>query len=393
MRESAGRYLALGVGSRILLVVYVVALMAALPVALAEEAVALRDPAAALAVTPSGGDSPVFMVLLVIGSVAAGVLPTVSLLALIWWLDRYDREPLWMLSGAFLWGAFGASTLSCCGNTIVSSGLGVAIGPNSAIQVSTVIGAPVLEELTKGLVVMAVYFHRKFDNLTDGVVYGAASGLGFAMTENTFYYLAALDFRQAIDMAMVASWVRLVIMRTAFTGLMHMVASAIFGAALGSVKFRGIGVWSKLMVALLGMAAACSVHSIWNGLLVAADLLNDTQPFLASIGIFVLEFLMVLSAFQLSLISESRIIRRELLLEAELGTLPREHVVPLSRFLVRCSSRFEPRLSGGKGHYLALATELAFRRHQLTTCSPGEREWLESELGDLRVRVREMFVT
>ena len=377
----------------ILVAALAVAAISAAPAALGDVGADPGGQAVSGSSSAPAGASPVLLMLLVVASVAAGVVPTVSLLALIWWLDRYDREPLWMLAGAFLWGAVGASTLSCCGNTVFNIGLSAVIGPNPAAQVSTVLWAPGLEELTKGLVVVAVYFHRKFDNLTDGVVYGAASGLGFAMTENSLYYLSALDFRQAIDGAVVASWVRLIIMRTAFTALMHMVASAVFGAALGSVKFRDISVWAKLAVGLLGMAAACSVHAIWNGLLVTADLLDDAQPFLASIGIFALEFLMVVSVFQLSLLFESRTIRLELKREAELGTLPHEHVEPLSRFLLRCSRRFDPQLRGAKAHYLALATELAFRRHQLATCSPGEREWLESELVDLRARLREMLVT
>ena len=39
-------------------------------------------------------------------------------------------------------------------------------------------------------VLLVVAFSSKFDNPTDGVVYGTAAGLGFAVTENVIYGIA-----------------------------------------------------------------------------------------------------------------------------------------------------------------------------------------------------------
>ena len=48
--------------------------------------------------------------------------------------------------------------------------------------------APLIEEPTKAIILFAIVRSRHFDNTTDGFVYGAAAGLGFAMTENFMYF-------------------------------------------------------------------------------------------------------------------------------------------------------------------------------------------------------------
>ena len=38
-------------------------------------------------------------------SVIAAIIPTVFYIIIIYWVDRYEKEPWWLLSAAFLWGA------------------------------------------------------------------------------------------------------------------------------------------------------------------------------------------------------------------------------------------------------------------------------------------------
>src|SRR5262245_58068235 len=47
----------------------------------------------------------------VLAIVAAG-LPTLIYLALVWWLDRYEKEPAHLLAVTFLWGALPAALLA-----------------------------------------------------------------------------------------------------------------------------------------------------------------------------------------------------------------------------------------------------------------------------------------
>ena len=54
---------------------------------------------------------PMEIVLGVFLSVLAGVIPTVIYAAVIWWFDRYEKEPLWLLGITFMWGAIPAIIL------------------------------------------------------------------------------------------------------------------------------------------------------------------------------------------------------------------------------------------------------------------------------------------
>ena len=48
-------------------------------------------------------------------SLIVAVAPLVALLFFIWWVDRYDREPLKYVFAAFLWGGLGAIAFSILG--------------------------------------------------------------------------------------------------------------------------------------------------------------------------------------------------------------------------------------------------------------------------------------
>lgn len=58
-------------------------------------------------------------------------------------------------------------------------------GPNIGTFLLLIFIAPVTEELAKGLGVMSVRF--QINEMEDGIVYGAAAGLGFAAVENLLY--------------------------------------------------------------------------------------------------------------------------------------------------------------------------------------------------------------
>ncbi len=96
----------------------------------------------------------------------------------------------------------------------------------------------VVEELAKFFVVFTVaYPNRAFDEPMDGIVYAAASALGFASFENIFYVLNKGPF--------------VLLLRGPFSTLGHVLFSAFWGAALGlalqepvrarRVKLIGVG--------------------------------------------------------------------------------------------------------------------------------------------------------
>jgi len=89
---------------------------------------------------------------LVIFSLVAATIPMVSYLAVIWRLDRYDREPIWLVSLNFIWGAFGATILGfVVGNLFERNFIDVIFNTQNKSTLSSLLTAPFIEELAKGV--------------------------------------------------------------------------------------------------------------------------------------------------------------------------------------------------------------------------------------------------
>jgi RsiW-degrading membrane proteinase PrsW (M82 family) len=111
----------------------------------------------------------------------------------IYWLDRYEKEPRWLLFMAFFWGGFVAVIGAIIGSIILDVGFMVILQDETLTDIAGgSITAPFVEEFWKGLAVLAVVliFRREFDSILDGIVYGAIAGLGFAATENVLYFMS-----------------------------------------------------------------------------------------------------------------------------------------------------------------------------------------------------------
>ena len=149
--------------------------------------------------------------------------------------------------------------------------------------------APLVEEPLKGLILIVLAFTRWFDNTTDGFVYGAAAGLGFAMSENILYFNRAAE-------ASVSVWFTTVLVRTATSGLMHALATSIIGAALGWGKTRTLDI--RLVALVMGSVIAVSIHMVWNGLIVIGQA-SGQSIFWLDVLIFGVEFLLIFGTFML----------------------------------------------------------------------------------------------
>ena len=171
------------------------------------------------------------LVLIALSTVCAGV-PMFSFLALIWWLDRYDREPMPVLLVTFLWGAVGAIVAAMTLSLFAQAGLNLGLAAASIALASDLTGladtllpvlvAPLVEEPSKALILLAIVRSKHFDNMTDGFVYGAAAGLGFGMTENFLYFISVSG---DLD-----TWLGTVFIRTFYSAVMHATATAIVAA-------------------------------------------------------------------------------------------------------------------------------------------------------------------
>ena len=165
----------------------------------------------------------------IILSLLAGGAATALYAWLVWWLDRYEKEPWWLLALVFLWGAVPAVILSVVIELILDIPISV-LGHGLAYEVAGgSVVAPVVEEVAKGLAVFGVllFVRREMDDVLDGIVYGAMAGLGFAFTENFFYFVGSLQEGGW------GVWVVVVLMRTVIFGLNHAFFTGVTGAAVG----------------------------------------------------------------------------------------------------------------------------------------------------------------
>jgi RsiW-degrading membrane proteinase PrsW (M82 family) len=131
------------------------------------------------------------------------VLAGLPALALIWYLDRREREARWIFFGALLWGMLVATGLALflngegallIFNFFTQSGLASEAPSQDATRalvqyLTAVLVGPPVEEIVKGLaLVLLIWLLRgEFNNMRDGIIYGALVGLGFNMMETAFY--------------------------------------------------------------------------------------------------------------------------------------------------------------------------------------------------------------
>ena len=337
---------------------------------------------------------------LTFASLFAAVLPILFFLFLIWRWDLYDRKPLWLMGGAFLWGALGSVPLAIIGQILLDPAFSYLFGAE-AWSLSVAIGAPITEEPAKALILVLLIRSRRFNNICDGFVFGAAAGLGFGMTENAKYFIeTAIAIGESYDAT--GDWVQLVITRTLFCAVMHGTATSLVGAAAGISKFNRASI--RTFAVSIGMALALGMHALWNGLLVTEmspgkDFLRlsevfgsgaDMEPFLYSAFFFVIELLIVLVLFVTCLWWEGRKLKRSLYVEAERGNIPTEHVPFLSSYFRR---RQDGWLSTDipKEEYIRLSTHLAQRGHQVEAFMGKRKDWYTLDYRRLREEVADIL--
>jgi RsiW-degrading membrane proteinase PrsW (M82 family) len=116
----------------------------------------------------------------------------VPVLLVVYLLDAYEREPPSLVAGALLWGAVAATSLSGLANHDWGAVVARVGGPDLAAQWTAALTAPWVEETLKAVGVVLIYLiaRSEINGLVDGFVYGAIVGLGFAVVENVFYFVA-----------------------------------------------------------------------------------------------------------------------------------------------------------------------------------------------------------
>lgn len=160
--------------------------------------------------------------------ILAAVAPALGLLYFIYNKDRLQREPV-----PELLKAFGYGMLSVFASLLVSAPLmGLGIVPALAETAGehlrvAFLGAAIPEELAKfALLMLFLRRCRYFDEYTDGIVYAACVGLGFAALENIMYLIQSFE-----------NWAAVGAMRALFSVPGHFCFAVVMGYYYAKASF------------------------------------------------------------------------------------------------------------------------------------------------------------
>ncbi len=309
-------------------------------------------------------------------AILAAAIPALCYGWLIWWLDRYEKEPLWLIALAFLWGSLPAIGLSVLFEVVLEIPLAHStIGPDLAAWGL----AAVVEEPIKAvaLIGLFLFMRREFDGPLDGIVYGSLVGFGFSMTENALYFLSYSANLGGLF------WVRSI-----FFGLNHAFFTSLVGLALGAVRYQRVRGF-KVGAFAVGLALAILFHTLHN-YAVQFRLPGLFFSWLVqSSGVLV-----ILAVAVLAWRNERHWIEFELRDEMSAGLISAADYAEVTSSTQRVRRQLLALRHGGWAGYSKirrfhhLATELAFCKSQLRLNdryrSCADRDQLRAELSQLR---------
>lgn len=303
----------------------------------------------------------------VAASLLAALIPMSLYLVLLWRFDKYEKEPFKKVFKHFLWGAIGAIALALIGSLVLSASVKL-LFPSLIVTgiLEAIIIAPIVEELTKGAYLFKTAQSNEFDNITDGLVYGGAIGLGFGMTENFLYF-----FTYGVDFD---SWLNIVILRSIFSAVMHCIATATFGAFLAMHKFH-IGDL-KFILPISGYALAVLLHFMWN------LSVSFSETFLLGLLFLFLMILLFLFVFYISITNEKKIIVKELSNENDISLLSTTDIDILASMKRNKKEWIKEEF---RKDYITNAVKLAFRKHQLKHSKDWQKKYYAEEVTKLKL--------
>jgi protease PrsW len=329
-------------------------------------------------------------------SVFLRALALSSLLALVplgilWFLDRRERESPWLFAAAFLWGGLIATALALPFNTAFFKlmdewlahhpMIAVILGPEASLMLAAPLSAPIAEEFAKALGVLLLFWllRAEFDNMRDGLVYGALVGLGFTWFE------AALYVANVYAKFGVAAYGLQLGARYALFGLGgHAMFTALFGASLG-LALQTRRKWLRILAPIAGLCLAIAAHMLNNALplfatlaRIAAGKLPSESEQIPDVGFFqafvsgsliqltiFVPFLLIMAlAVWRSGVWERRVIREELANEVGRSVTPEEYQAIASDRMLR-TRRVDRKHQQASAALVNAQNELAFRKRRV----------------------------
>jgi protease PrsW len=284
-----------------------------------------------------------------VGLIVSGFIGFASALLfsyILYWLDRYEKEPLLLLGGVFLWGAVVAAGSAFLVNTTLGLGISIFTGSDFATDLATgSLIAPFVEEILKGLAVLGVFlfFHSEFDSVLDGIIYAGVAALGFAATENT-YYIFTYGFQQS-------GWsglFMLAVIRIILVGWQHPFYTAFFGIGLALARLNRSW-FVRIFAPLLGLSLAMFTHAFHN---TVASFLNGFEGLFTGALFDWTGWLFMFCIILWASWREQQNLKKYLAAEVRVGTISAAHFRTASSAWLQMFARFTAIF---KGRYMKTA--------------------------------------
>lgn len=180
-------------------------------------------------------------------------------------LDANEKEPWRLVLVAVAWGAIVSTSTVVWAEALWDAFLAPRLVPGPAQDASIAYSAGALEELSKGtaLVLLYLVMREEFDNVVDGIVYGAAVGLGFNFMESITYMThmyAVFEPEGQGAAAATAQWYLRQVLGLFFG---HATYTALIGAGVGLARqLRPLR--HRLLAIACGFLVAIAGHFAWD---------------------------------------------------------------------------------------------------------------------------------
>ena len=318
----------------------------------------------------------------VLVSIVMGFLPMLVFAWMVYWVDRYEKEPRLLLGVVFAWGAILAAGAAFIVNTAL--GLGVYLFTRSDTLTEFTTGsliAPIVEECLKGFAVLIVFLlaRGEFDSILDGIIYASITALGFAATENA-YYIYTYGYSENGPIGMLMMFV----VRVFLVGWQHPFYTAFTGIGLAIARLSHKST-VKIIAPVTGLFVAILTHSFHN---TVASFLPGLTGLAAGTLIDWTGWLFMFIFILWALRREQRWIIRQLKQEVESNLItPTQYRVACSAWL-QSLTRLKAFFSGqyrATNRFYQVAAELAYKKEQCTTL--GDEGGNTAIIEDLRAEL------
>ena len=224
------------------------------------------------------------------------IVPLAIVVSALLFIDRFEPEPLGMKLAALAWGGGVSIFFGIMGNEYVQYSVTEQTGDEvQGIIFSVVVGAPVVEELLKGLGVLVIVWARRthISSAIDGLVYAGFAACGFLVVEDFTYFVRAV----LTDGNLGQMFFQRVVMGV----FGHVMYTSCMGWATGWAVTRARSAAAGCGAVALGWFTGMLLHATWNGTAVLSggdDEMFDTFYIFIHVPLFLLWFLFIALAMK-----------------------------------------------------------------------------------------------